>query len=192
MSLLSLKAFFTEDESRPIADLLSDDAPADLLKSVAGLPPALLPGAAKAVSGALDGLFDISLGSVLQASWQSIAAVKDALKTTRDDAEAKVLVPLLDHKITSSHKPHIDLVVGGKSLGGLVFEIALTLQLKGVQLEVAKGRFAGLGAGAVLGQGVFSFAGQPLIQRTSPAFNLPGRVAFKAPEAEAEAGAAEA
>lgn len=182
MTPLSLKAFFTEDETRPIADLLSPDAPGDLLKSVAGLPPALLPGASKALSAALDGLFDISLGSVLQASWQGLAAVRDALKLTREDAEAKVLVPLLDHKITSSHKPHIDLVVGGKSLGGLAFEIALVLELRGAQLEVAKGRLAGLGAGAVVGQGVFSFASQPLIQRTSPAFDLPGRIAFNRPD----------
>lgn len=181
MSELNLKAFFSDDETAPIADGIGPGAVADILKSVSAIPSAALPGVIKALEGALDGLFDIKLGDVLQSSWQTLGAVRDAIETTRGDAEARIFVPLLDHKITSSHKPHIDLVIGGQSLAGLAFEIALILELKGVQLEVAQGRLHGLHAGAASGQGVLSFAGRPLIQRTTPALTLPGKVAFKPP-----------
>ncbi len=182
MSDLTLKSFFSEDETRPVADLLDRHAVAEILRSAAAIPAAVLPGVTKALEGALEGFFDIKLGPVLQASWQTLGAIDGAIKATKADAQAKVYVPLLDHKITSTHKPHVDLVMGGKTLAGLGFEIALTLELKGVQLEVAKGRLHGLTAGAALGQGVFSFAGRPLLQRSTPPLNLPGRVSFKAPE----------
>lgn len=56
------------------------------------------------------------------------------------------------------------------------FEITLTLELKGVQLKIRQGRLHGLTAGAAQGEGVFSFAGRPLLQKTTPPPTLPGRI----------------
>ena len=67
-----------------------------------------------------------------------------------------------------------------QSLCRLVFDIALSLELQGVQLDIRQGRIHALKSGACLGEGVFAFAGQTLIKRATPTFALPGRLAFAA------------
>jgi hypothetical protein len=181
---ITLKAFFCDDTGKPLVDCLDPAAVIAAAEGAAGnLPRASLPGLQKAVGGALDGLFEPRLEDILQRSWGKVAAVDEALKATRDDPAGLAVVPLLDHRITSRHAPHIDVVLGAKSLARLVFDIALSLELQGVQLEVRGGRIHALKSGACIGEGVFSFAGQTLIKRATPAFALPGRLRF-APDPE--------
>ncbi len=142
------------------------------------LPRAVLPGLRTAFGGAVDGLFEPRLDDILQRSWGKLQAVQEAIRHTAADPAAIAVVPLLDHRITSTHAPHIDLVLGQKSLCRLVFEIALSLELRGVELEVRGGRISALTSGSCLGEGVFGLAGQTLIKRATPAFHLPGRLTF--------------
>lgn len=94
------------------------------------------------------------------------------------------LVPLLDHKVTSTHKPHIDLMYGAKCLARITLDISLNLALNGVILEVHQGRIAGLKAGSCLGDGVLAFADKPLITHKTPEIALPGRLKFSPPAPE--------
>lgn len=137
-------------------------------------------GLAPALATAIDAVFQAPLASGLEASWKKAAVLADALETTRTDPAKVVVVPLMDHKVTSKHQPHVDVVYGGKSLHRLVFDIELFLALKGVQLQVRDGRIAGLTSGEWVGQGVFSLADHEILKRSTPAFALPGRLTFDA------------
>jgi hypothetical protein len=185
---ITLKAFFCDDQNRPIADFLDTTSLAKAAQDAAGdVPRAAVPGLQKAFGGALDGLFEPRLEDILAKSWGKLAAVQQAIKTTRDDPSGQIIIPVLDHRITSKHAPHIDLVLGEKSLGRFAFDIALALELRGIELEVRRGRICRLKGGACLGEGVFAFAGQTLIKRATPAFDLPGRLAFDTAPADPEA-----
>ena len=178
---ITLKAFFCDDAERPIVDCLDADEVMKAAREAAGeLPRAVVPGFRKAFGGALDGLFEPRLDDILGRSWGKLQAVQEAVKATREDAAALAVIPLLDHRITSTHAPHIDLVWGEKSLCRLAFSIALALELRGVELEVRQGRISALTSGHCLGEGVFGMAGQTLIKRSTPPLHLPGRLVFRA------------
>jgi hypothetical protein len=175
----TLKLFFCEDAGRPIGEACDLKAAHDALEVAArSVPGPLRPGVATALAGAIDEVFQVSLGDVLAASWKKAAAVQDALEATRQDRSKTVVVPFMDHRITSKHQPHVEVMFSGKSLQKLVFDITLALELKGVQIQVREGRIVGVGSGACQGQGVFALAGQEIIKRATPAFPLPGRLAF--------------
>jgi hypothetical protein len=177
---ITLKAFFCEDTDKPIIDCLDADAVIQTARKAAGeLPRAVVPGFQKAFGGALDGLFEPRLDDILARSWGKLQAVQEAVKATGEDPAALAVIPLLDHRITSNHAPHIDLVWGEKSLCRLAFSIALSLELRGVELEVREGRIHALTSGHLLGEGVFGLAGQTLIKRATPALHLPGRLHFR-------------
>ena len=177
---LTLKSFFCPDPDAPIADrcemALARKAIDEACKSVPGPARA---GLIKALAGSLDEMFGVGIGSVLESSWGKLEALKETLEATRADPDKIAHVPLLDHKVTTTHQPHIDLMLGGKSLARLGFDIGLNLDLRGVQLDIRKGRIHGLTGGEATGEGTFSLAGQPLLQRSTPALALPGRLAFK-------------
>lgn len=176
---LTLKSFFCADPDAPIADscemTLARKAVQEACKSV---PAPARAGLVKALAGSLDELFGVGIGSVLETSWGKLEALKTSLDSTRADPAKIAHVPLLDHKVTSTHQPHIDLMLGGRKIARLAFDIGLTLDLRGVQLDIRQGRIHGLTGGEARGEGTFSFGGQPLLQRTTPALALPGRLAF--------------
>jgi hypothetical protein len=174
---ITLKSFFC-DEGTIASACEAELAEAALGTAAAKVPKPARPAAVRALKGSLDDIFNVGLGGVLESSWGKLAALKDSLEASLSDPDKLVLAPLLDHKVTSNHEPHIDLMLGGKSLTRLKFNIALSLQLKGVELEIRQGRIAGLRSGECLGEGIFSVGGQTLIQRETPALPLPGRVTF--------------
>lgn len=185
MTDLTLRTFFCDDPSSPIyASCEADAAKKAVDAAVGAVPLAARTAMTDCVRGAIDDVFQISLADVLGGAWKKLDAVRDGLALTRLDASKVVLVPLLEHKVTSKHEPHIDLMMGAKSIGRLEFGIALTLNLKGVELDLREGRIAGLKAGYCKGQGVFSVKDQELIKKDTKAFALPLTMRF-AEEAEA-------
>jgi len=177
---LTLKDFLAADATKPIADGLDLGA----VTAVIGAAAAALPAAAGAqIDGAfrhaLDEILQVGLGDVLQASWGKAAALRDAILATRKDAGLVAIVPLLDHKVTSQHQPHIDLMYGSKSLVRIAFDISLNLMLSGVALEIRDGELAGIKAGTCTGEGILAFLGKPLLQHKSKEFALRGKLAFK-------------
>lgn len=181
MTLLTLKTFFCDDPTAAIyghCDTTAAEKAVDAAMKT--LPKPLQSSQRGAVRNALDEVFNVPLGDVLQASWKKLTGVQEALEATRLDPAKVVFVPLLEHKITSKHQPHIDLLLAGKSVSRLVLDIVLALELKSVELEVRDGRIAGLRSGQCGGNGVFAFEGQDLIKKATPSFGLPGKVAFAA------------
>jgi hypothetical protein len=188
---LTLKNCFASDASKPIAGALDLGA---IMPSIAAATAAL-PGAAAAqirdtFTTALDGIFALNLGDVLMASWGKISALTDALHATRKEPGLLAVVPLFDHKVTSAHKPHIDLTYGGKNLLSVPFDIALSLMLKGIVLDIQNGAIANVKGGSLLGEGTLSFGGKPLLKHKTPELALPGKLAFKAPATDGQIGQA--
>jgi hypothetical protein len=145
-------------------------------QACAALPGPALTGLEAAVRSAVETALHIDLQDVLTGSWGKVTAVASALRSTRDDLKATALTPLLDHAITSRHNPHIDVTHAGQTLCQLTFEIAVALQLKGVILEISKGRISGARGGHAVAEGTISFLGQSLLKRTSREFALPARL----------------
>jgi len=181
MTEATLKTFFCDDAAEAIYGSCEAVAARKAVDAaIKSIPRAAQPGLAKSVEAALDEVFHVPLAGILAGSWKKIATLQEALKKTRADPNSAVFVPLLEHKVTSKHRPRIDLMMGPKQLGQLVFDIALTLELKGVELEIRNGLIAGLKGGECKGQGVFSYDGQELIKRDTKAFPLAGRLTFEA------------
>lgn len=179
MSQVTLKTFFCDDASAPIyASCEAKAADAAVQAALKSVPKPVQGRLTESVRAALDEVFHIRLEDVLAGSWKKLTGVQDAIDATRLEAGKVVFVPLLEHKISSRHKPHIDVKLGPKSVSRLVFDMALALELKSVELEIREGRIAGLRSGQCGGNGVFSFEGQDLIKKATPAFGLPGRLSF--------------
>lgn len=164
MSALTLKHFFEGGVSG-----------ADVVARLSGQLPAGGEGLAGCIEAAMDEVMRTPIDGVLMASWKQCRELQDAL--TAKNREPAV-VPLAEHTIASTHTPTLELFYGRKRLADVGLEIELALTLKGVALEVARGRVTGLRSGECAGVGTLSLGGQPLLEKETPAIDLPGRVGF--------------
>lgn len=176
---LTLKAFFCPDPAAPIADSCDMRAARKAIDLAAtGLPRLTRKNLFKAVAGALDEFFQLNLDDILESAWDRVAAVRDIKAASRAEPGKIIPFPMLDHKISSVHEPHLDLTLAGKSLSRMHFETALSLKLSGVHLAIGGGRIQGLTSGLCHGEATFSLGGVTLLERTTPHLSLPGRLAF--------------
>jgi hypothetical protein len=174
----SLKTIFCVDVTKPVGAEPEFSKVLAGLKAAATVPAASQEGLASAFNTALEQVMAVQIGDILLNSWSRLGALNEALQSTRVDPDSTVIVPLLDHKVTSSHAPCIDLLCAGKELAKLAFDISLVLQLKSVELEVRKGAISAVTAGKAVGEGKLVLAGKTLVQRKTPDLPLPGRLAF--------------
>lgn len=179
---LTLKHFFCADPAAPIAESCDMAAVREAVESAGnGLPPLSRKTMMKNVAGALDQFFQIGLDDILESAWDRVAAVRDIKAASRAEPEKLIPFPMMDHKVSSAQKPHIDLMVGPQVLNRMTFRTAVSLKLSGIHLMIGGGRLHHITSGRCGGEATFSFAGVTLIERDTPPVELPGRVAFKAP-----------
>lgn len=182
---LTLKAFFVDDPSKPVAEQIDLDPCVEAMKVDGKAPPrAVGPALIGAMKGALDDILSVDLGDVMGASWGKLKVVREAMAATLASPGTTVIAPLLEHTIKSSHEPKIELYIGAARLADLAFQIGLNLKLKDVSLAVSGGRITGVHAGILTGEGALALGGVPLVKTTGKEFRLPGRLRFsQTPEA---------
>lgn len=144
-----------------------------------GLPSKAVPAFQSAMGGALDQVLSLPLAGVLSSPWTSIIEVSAALKETAHDPNATALVNLVDHGLTSAHRPKIDLLWGGKSVSRMEMGVDLALDLVGVALEIRGGRIVGVKAGHCQGVGLMTLFDQPVLKHDGHSHPLAGRLSFK-------------
>lgn len=179
---LTLKAFFCDDVEKQAAEQLELSACVKTIETAGKTPRAVMPALLSSLKGAVDDILKVELGDVFQNSWGKVAAVRDAMKATAGQPGASAVVPLADHKVSSKHKPSIELFIGPKRLCELEFEIQMTLRVKDASVSVEEGRVAGVHTGVVIGEGDLKYLGQSIAKSATREFKLPGRLRFTRPK----------
>lgn len=133
---------------------------------------------ADAVTSGLNQVMTMELGNVLGKAWAGSAQVKAALTATKDKADAVAFVPLAPHRITTTHKPRVELMMAGMKIAPLPFDVVLAMDLKGVELEIRGGHIVSARAGILVGEGAIHFSGSPILKAQSPPLPLPGQLKF--------------
>lgn len=90
---------------------------------------------------------------VLGPAWQRLQLLQEYRDPEKHPAEELSLVPLLEHSVKSTHKPHIDLMVKEVEIGRLTLAVDLAFELEGIVLRVQEGRIRGVEAGSATGRG---------------------------------------
>ena len=151
-----------------------------LAKAVPGLP---LRPIIEGVSKGLETALDVPISSMLAGAWDRARELRAAMKETRDSEKEAVLLPLLDHTITSEHRPYVDVVLNGTAIARLVFPLTVTFHLEGIVLRIAKGRIADVLAGQMTIKATLKFSEFVLIEKALPPITIPGALALVHAEA---------
>jgi hypothetical protein len=96
------------------------------------------------VAEALSDQLDLDVGGLLLAGWLKHRELVHAGQETRDKPETQRHVVLVEHEVTASYRPSVEVLVNGTPTAALNFELNVALRLRGVVAVVERGRLTAL------------------------------------------------
>lgn len=124
------------------------------------------------VAAVAHNLLDLDLGELLTQGWRHFDDLTDAARRTVATPGSREVVDLVTHTVSSSHNPHVDVLVDDARVASLGFDLDLAFTVKGAVATVHQGRMVALHTGACDVSGSVSAQGHPLVTRERQ-FRLP-------------------
>lgn len=153
------------DAGRAVAASLKRHRVLTSVAAVGGLSRAGLQAVGRETSGIVSGLLDVNLADVMLGGWRKHAALTAAARRTRAAPGSRELVELATHRITSTHRPCIELLVDGHLVATLRLELTIELTIKALVAGVAHGDLVALHAGQCVTSGALSIEGHEVARR---------------------------
>ncbi len=99
------------------------------------------------VGAMADDLVDLDLGDLLVAGWRKHRELVDAARRTLAAPGTEEIPRLATHRVTSVHRPHVDLYVDGAFVNSFEFLLEVVFDLVGVAAVVRGGGLVALRGG---------------------------------------------
>jgi len=122
------------------------------------------------------GLLDIRLLDVMSRAWKKGRELEAYRDTERYLPDKTFSVPLAEHKITSTHTPHVDIRINDKKVGSIHFAVTIEIAIKAITLEIQNARIKKIHTGDCKATGRFLCEGFLLAERESKPLDLPGTI----------------
>lgn len=164
MSLVTVRAvlFPDPDPAAVTATQAWHDVLAGALDRV---PASARPIVRRDLPSAVSGLLGLDLGLVLVSAWRQHRALLAAARTTQANPGAVEVVPLATHRITTAHRPYVEVVVNEATVVTLHLELSLSLDIDGVAATVRSGRLVAVQGGRCTVSVALGVEGQEVASR---------------------------
>jgi len=142
------QVFFGDDGESSIGEALGKDDVAVVMDArLEPVPPVLRAIARDEIAKVVASVLGPELVDVLKAGWQKWEQLTDAARRSLEEPDESEIVELEDHRISSIHRPHIDVVVDGEVLSSIAMELEIAIDIHAVTAVVSSGRLSALRTG---------------------------------------------
>jgi hypothetical protein len=117
--------------------------------ALSGIPKTLAGAATNEIGSIVAGLLQMDLVDILVAGWRKHAALASAAEMTLRSPGEKQVVGLATHRIRSTHRPSVELVVDRVPVGKIDLEIELAADVHALRAVVSGGRLTTLDSGRI-------------------------------------------
>lgn len=123
---------------------------------------------------------NVKLIDIFAGAWSGVMAVAELGDTTKYPPGEKHFVPLANHRITSDHRPKVEVLVDGMLLVSLTLDVNLQAQFEAAVLEVEGGHIHAIKPGNCMATASVSCRGVP-IATSSRRLSLPSEIELRPP-----------
>ena len=132
----------------------------------------------RALSGALarnlKSLLQIDLSDIFVTAWNKSGTLRQHLEKSAHSPGKEIFLQLAEHKIASTHKPHVALMKDGVEIARVEFEAAIELVLQGAVLRLLDGAIQDVQTGRVKGKGSVKCFGAVIAEKEIQPTAIPG------------------
>ena len=137
----------------------------------------------RAMSGALarnlKTLLQIDLSDIFVAAWNKSGTLRQHLEKSAHSPGKEIFLQLAEHKIASTHKPHVALMKDGAEIARVEFEAAVELVLQGAVLRLLDGAIQDVQTGRVKGKGSVKCFGATIVEKEIESTAIPGTLKIR-------------
>lgn len=163
----------TQDAGQALAQALDRKGLlGSLSEGLQGLSPTGRQTAARQVASVASGLLGLDLGDLVVAGWRKQAALAAAARHTLDNPGSSEVVELATHRISSVHRPSVELLVNDIHVATVNFELRIEFVVKALVVTVRNGHIVSLHSGACDVTATLTAEGVQLARRQEH-FDLP-------------------
>jgi len=119
-------------------------------------------------------LLDIDLAKIMLRAWKNYFDLSKYADTETYPPDRSYLEPLLEHTISSRHKPEIEVEIDRIISKTIAFDITVQLNLKGFTLEITGGKIMKIHTGECRGKGSIKCLDVTLLEKALGTVTLPG------------------
>jgi hypothetical protein len=129
---------------------------------------------AGAVARNLKPLLQIDLADIFVAAWNKSGTLRQHLEKSAHSPGKEIFLQLAEHKIVSTHHPHVSLMKDGAEIARVEFEVAIELMLQGAVLRLLDGAIQDVQTGRVKGKGTVKCFGAVIVEKEIQQTAIPG------------------
>jgi hypothetical protein len=145
---LMLRRVLFQDGESSVGDALRRDDVADLMDArLESVPPVLRAVARDEIAKIVASVLGPDLVDILKAGWQKWEQLTDAARRSLEAQGESEIVELEDHRISSIHRPHVDVIVDGEVLSSIALELGIAIDIHAVTAVVSSGRLSAVRTG---------------------------------------------
>jgi hypothetical protein len=126
----------------------------------------------RALAGVAHGLIDLDLGDMVAAGWRKEGELAAAAERTAADPDSSEVVELASQRITSRHRPYVDLLINDVHMARVGFELDIEFLVKTLVATVRGGQVVSLQSGSCQATGTLAAEGIQVASRRM-SFDLP-------------------
>jgi hypothetical protein len=119
-------------------------------------------------------MLQVDLVDVLAGGWNKAREIRKQLEKSASAPGKDFFVQLAEHKISSAHRPVLELSTAGKKVARLPFPTSLELELRGIVLHIRDGAIQRVQTGRLLGKGVVKCGKAVLVERELKTIDMVG------------------
>jgi hypothetical protein len=128
-------------------------------------------------------LKQIRLVDIFVGAWNKSRQLRKYLDPTKYPPEEAAFVPLVEHAITSTHQPYIEILINDRPIGKVRLEVIVKINLQGAVLKIQGGKIKEIRSATGRGEGEIRIEGAELLKTESKPFSLLGVIDLGAGEA---------
>jgi len=128
------------------------------------------------VATATDRLLDIPVMDIMMGAWVKISDIQEFAIGEKSLSGKTHKFPLTEHKITSKHKPKMELFVYDTKVTEVILDISLTLVIAKTILMIKKGRILEVRISGCQAMGKVSCYGQTIVEKKSAELKFPSAI----------------
>jgi hypothetical protein len=117
------------------------------------------------VGAIMTGLLNVDFGEVLVGGWRKHAALTAAARRTAANPGSKEIVDLATHRVTSTHRPYLEILLDDVLVATLQVELVIEFVIHALVAIVAHGDLVAFQAGTCDATVLLRFEGQEIIAR---------------------------
>jgi hypothetical protein len=159
--------------------ILADARLGELRKRLHGMPVSLTAGFRSSLDDGLKSIMSVTLRDVVTGAWDSYTGLKEYSDAKKYPPQERVVAPLKQHTISSSHRPHLELRVAEQLVATIEIEVELALEIDAITLTMQAGKVREVRPGSCKATGTVKCGKTTLAQRKSESVVLPGVIVVR-------------